>query len=271
MNTVLGAVAVMRQLDPQMLEAQVAAARSLAAMRTRERVLRLQSPDRKDCLAPQPLRSAAELATAEVLARELWAARDRLGEDFDIWIAATLLSASRNKPGVRIASPALLARWLRAARIGNTRRRWRVDLEAPADGAAPALDAWVAAASGADVDQRAVRDRRSVVAKVRLPRPDIEARTPASTRSPSSTPPARPVSPPICSRSWRASRPASSNGPCVPQRQGETNGACRRRKKAFLRIIVQACLNRRVRDTLAHLSDCPPVITAASCFMAWFT
>ena len=173
-DALLRAVAVMRQLDLRMLEAQVAAARSLAAMRTRERALRLQGPGREHCLAPQPLRSAAEKATAEALARELWRERAGLGEDFDYWIAATLLSASRNKPGVRIDSPALLARWLHVARIGNASRRWRVDLEVPVDCEAPDLDAWLAAAIVADVGQVGVPDRRSVIAKVRLPRPDIE-------------------------------------------------------------------------------------------------
>lgn len=171
----LATVAVIRGLDPTKLEAHVAVAKSLAAMRTRERVLRLQGPGRERCLAPQPLRSEAEKATAEALARELWQERDKLGEDLKYWIAATLLSASLNKPGVRIDRPHLLARWLRAARIVNTKRSWQVDLET-LDTNAPGLDLWHEAAHGATVENVEIEGRKSIIAKVRLPRPDIEAK-----------------------------------------------------------------------------------------------
>ncbi len=153
------------------IAASLGAARALAALRTRKGSPRLLPPGAEGSLAPHWPRSRAERREARLLMEEFWNLRGSLGADLAWWLAKVLLSATRSNTGIRLGTPEELRRCLEILERLPRKRRWSLHLEVPADVAG--MDPWLEVA-GEGVPRRAKRGIRSVIAVLRLPRPDFE-------------------------------------------------------------------------------------------------
>lgn len=163
-------VAAACRLEAGVVEAARDTARALSALRTKKGQLRLQPPDARDPLAPQPLRSDAERTDAEALMRELWSLPAEERDGLVWWIASVLLTATPSNTGTRLSSPHELECWLSFVRK-LPKRRWSVHLETP-ENPGTLLEPWFEL-TGSKVQQKRKTGIRSVIGVVRLTRPDL--------------------------------------------------------------------------------------------------